>query len=95
MPERHLDFPHFGVIRTINPNPHMPQNSQERTIALRIEVEHWSLTTLREKLVKIRANIFRHGLYVTFRLANFAVSRALFADILRLTDGSRPRPAPT
>jgi len=31
------------------------------------EVEHWSLTTLREKLVKIGAKIVRHGRYVTFQ----------------------------
>ena len=32
-----------------------------RTLALPQEVEHWSLTTLREKLVKIGARIVRHG----------------------------------
>ena len=34
-----------------------------RTLALPEEVEHWSLTTLREKLVKIGARIVRHGRY--------------------------------
>ena len=29
----------------------------------------WSLTTLREKLVKIGAKVVRHGRYVTFQLA--------------------------
>ena len=29
-------------------------------------VEHWSLTTLREKLVKIGAKVVSHGRYVTF-----------------------------
>jgi hypothetical protein len=32
-----------------------------RTLALPNEVEHWSLTTLRQKLVKIGARIVRHG----------------------------------
>ena len=32
-------------------------------------MEHWSLTTLREKLVKIGAKAVRHGRYVTFQLA--------------------------
>jgi hypothetical protein len=32
-----------------------------RTLALPKEVEHWSLTTLREKLVKIGAKVVRHG----------------------------------
>ncbi len=40
-----------------------------RTLALPAEVEHWSLTTLREKLVKIGAKVVRHGRYVTFQLA--------------------------
>ncbi len=32
-----------------------------RTLALPAEVEHWSLTTLREKLIKIGAKVVRHG----------------------------------
>ena len=44
-----------------------------RTLALPEEVEHWSLTTLREKLVKIGARIVRHGRYVVFQLAEVAV----------------------
>ena len=28
-----------------------------------MEVEHWSLTTLREKLVKTGAKVVRHGRY--------------------------------
>jgi Transposase DDE domain group 1 len=54
-----------------------------RTLALPEEVDHWSLTTLREKLVKIGARIVRHGRYVVFQLAEVAVPRALFAEILR------------
>ena len=59
------------------------------------EVGHWSLTTLREKLIKIGAKVAHHGRYITFQLAEVAVSRALFVDILRLIDGLRPRPVPT
>jgi hypothetical protein len=65
-----------------------------RTLALPEEVEHWSLTTLREKLVKIGARIVRHGRYVVFQLAEVAVPRALFAGILRRIDELRPRPPP-
>jgi hypothetical protein len=32
-----------------------------RTLALPEAVEHWSLTTLREKLIKIGAKVVRHG----------------------------------
>ncbi len=73
----------------------MSANDPERTLALPAEVEHWSLTTLREKLVKIGAKVVRHGRYVTFQLAEIAIPRRLFAEILRLIDGLRPRPAPT
>ncbi len=63
-----------------------------RTLALPKDVEHWSLTTLREKLVKIGAKVVAHGRYATFQLAEVAVSRTLFADILRLIEGLRPAP---
>ncbi len=59
------------------------------------EVEHWSMTTLRDKLIKIGAKVVRHGRYVTFQLAEVAISRQLYAEILRLIDVLRPKPAPT
>ncbi len=65
-----------------------------RTLALPTEVEHWSLTTLREKLVKIGAKVVRHGRYVTFQLAEVAVPRSLFEKILSLIDDLRRRPVP-
>jgi hypothetical protein len=65
-----------------------------RTLALPEEVEQWSLTTLCEKLVKIGARIVRHGRYVVFQLAEVAVPRALFAEILRRIDQLRPKPTP-
>ena len=65
-----------------------------RTLALPKEVEHWSLTTLREKLVKIGAKVVRHGRYVTFQLAGVAVPRNLFEKILTLIDDLRRRPVP-
>ena len=65
-----------------------------RILALPERVEHWSLTTLREKLVKIGARIVRHGRYVVFQLAEVAVPRALFAEIFRWIERLRPRPPP-
>jgi hypothetical protein len=53
-----------------------------RRLALPHDVKHWSLTTLREKLVKIGAKVTRHAKYVTFQLAEVAVQRRLFAAIL-------------
>jgi hypothetical protein len=42
----------------------------------------WTLTTPREKLVKIGAKVVTHAKYVTFQLAGVAVPRQLFAQIL-------------
>ena len=58
------------------------------------EGEHWSLTSLREKLVKIGAKVVRHGRYVTFQFAEVAVPRSLFHKILDLIDDLRRRPVP-
>ncbi len=52
-------------------------------------VEHWSLTTLQEKPVKIGAKGVRHGRYVTFQLAEVAVPRHVFREILRRIDELR------
>jgi len=48
-----------------------------RTLALPKGIEHWSLTTLREKLVKIGAKAVSHGSYVIFQMAEVAVAREL------------------
>ena len=53
------------------------------------------MTTLCEKLIKIGAKVVRHGRYITFQLAEVAVSCALFDEILWLISGLRPKPAPT
>ena len=66
-----------------------------RTLALPDEVSHWSLTTLREKLIKIGAKVVRHGRYMTFQLAEVAVSRGLFARILGLIGRLRTLAHPT
>ncbi len=76
------------------PTPPMSACSHKRKLASPKEVEHWSLTTLREKLVKIGAKVVSHGRYVTFQLAEVAVPRELFRKILSLIDDLRRRPAP-
>jgi len=53
-----------------------------RRLALPPAVKHWTMTTLREKLIKIGAKVVRHSKYVTFQLAEVAVPRKLFAAIL-------------
>ncbi len=64
-----------------------------RTLALPEAVAHWSLTSLREKLVKIGAKIVVHSRYVTFQMAEVAVPRDMFAEILRLIAQLRAPPA--
>ncbi len=65
-----------------------------RTLALPEEVAQWSLTSLREKLIKIGAKVVRHARYAVFEMAEVAVPKELFEKILRLIDGLRPPPAP-
>ena len=67
-----------------------------RTLALPEAIKHWSLTGLREKLVKIGAKIVRHGRYIIFQMAEVAVPKELFQEILRLIAELRPQlpPAP-
>ncbi len=50
-----------------------------RTLAMPEAAEPWSLTSLREKLIKIGAKVVSHGRYVTFQLAEVAIPRHLFS----------------
>ena len=54
-----------------------------RTLAMPKAVKTWSLTSLREKLIKIGAKVVSHGRYIAFQLAEVAVPRQMFADICR------------
>ena len=65
-----------------------------RTLAMPKTADPWSLTSLREKLVKIGAKVVSHGRYVTFQMAEVAVPREMFADILALIARLRAPPAP-
>jgi hypothetical protein len=60
-----------------------------RQMALPREVKHWSLTTLREKLIKIGAKVVSRSRSLTFRMAEVAVPRGLFAAILERIDPLR------
>ena len=66
----------------------------QRSLALPQEIEQWSLTTLRDKPVKIGARIVRHGRYLVFQFAEVAVPRSLFAEILRRIIRLRGPPMP-
>jgi hypothetical protein len=47
-----------------------------------------------EKLIKIGAKVVSHGRYTTFQLAEVAVPRQMFKEILSLIARLRARPAP-
>ena len=47
-------------------------------------MKDWTLTTLEEKLIKLGAKVVAHARYVAFQMAEVAVSRTLFADILQM-----------
>jgi len=53
-----------------------------RRLALPRGVKHWSLTTLREKLIKIGAKVITHARYIIFQMAEVAIPRGLFQAIL-------------
>ena len=61
-----------------------------RRLALPHAVKHWSLTTLREKLIKIGAKVVAHSRYVIFQMAEVAIPRGLFRAILERIRRLRP-----
>jgi hypothetical protein len=52
-----------------------------RTPATPKAAEPWSLTSPREKLIKIGAKVVRHGRYVAFQMAEVAVPRQMFQNM--------------
>src|SRR5207253_5535859 len=65
-----------------------------RKLATPEPITDWSLTSMREKLIKIGAKVVSHGRYVTFQMAEVAVSRQMFTEILALIARLRAPPAP-
>jgi hypothetical protein len=62
-----------------------------RPLATPEPIKDWSLTSLKEKLIKIGAKVVRHGRYVAFQMAEVAIPRQMFQEILRLIAELRPR----
>jgi len=62
--------------------------------AAKLTAEPWSLTSLLEKLIKISAKVVSHGRYVTFQMAEVAVPRQMFAEILSPIARLQAPPAP-
>jgi hypothetical protein len=65
-----------------------------RTLATPEPIKDWSLTSLKKKLIKIGAKVVSHGRYVAFQMAEVAIPRQMFQEILRLIAELRPQPPP-
>ena len=65
-----------------------------RTLATPDPIKGWSLTSLKEKLIKISAKVVSHGRYVAFQMADVAIPRQMFQEILRLIGDLQPQPPP-
>jgi len=53
-----------------------------RRLVLPGKIKQWSLRSLLVKLIKIGAKVLRHSKYVTFQMAEVAISKEIFAEIL-------------
>jgi hypothetical protein len=71
-----------------------PSASCARLQPRQLHAEPCSLTSLREKLIKIGAKVVSHSRYVIFQMAEVAVSRQMFQVILMLIARLRAPPAP-
>ncbi len=66
-----------------------------RTLATPDEIERWSLTSLRERLIKTGARLVRHARYAIFQMAEAALPHRVFAGILARINGLRDPPVAT
>lgn len=53
-----------------------------RRLVLPGKIKQWSLRSLLTKLIKIGAKVVRHSKYVTFQMAEVAIRKEVFAEIL-------------
>ena len=60
-----------------------------RRFALPSRISHWTLRSLLVKLIKIGAKVARSGRYTTFQMAEAAISRETFSQILDRIDRLR------
>ena len=56
------------------------------------EVADWSLTSIQSRLIKIGARVVRHARKITFQLAEVAVPRNVFRQILAAIRALKPPP---
>ena len=63
-----------------------------RTLATPEVIETWSLTSLRERLIKTGTRLVRHARYAIFQFAEAALPREVFAGVLEPINGLRGPP---
>ena len=63
-----------------------------RRLCLPKAVKHWSLRSLLVKLIKIGGRLVRHARRLVFQLAEVAVPRELFRQVLKRIDELRTVP---
>ena len=66
-----------------------------RTIATPEAIKSWSLTSLRERLIKTGTRLVKHARYAVFQMAEAGLPRSVFKGILSLINGLRGPPAIT
>ncbi len=64
-----------------------------RTLATPEVIKDWSLSSLREKLIKIGAKVSATVGMSRFKMPEVAIPRQVFAEILHLIAALRPPPA--
>ena len=62
-----------------------------RRLALPRKIKRWSLRSLLTRFIKIGAKVVRHSRYVTFQMAEVAISKKIFTEILYRIDQLRYR----
>jgi hypothetical protein len=82
-----LDPPQLTVTQMIDALATMPTSVPDRS------AETYE-TTLKDKLIKIGAKVVSHGRYIIFQMAEVAIPRQMFQEILRLIAELRPQPPP-
>ena len=60
-----------------------------RRLVLPRRIQHWALRTLLAKLIKIGAKVVRHSRMVTFQMAEVAVRKEVWAEMLSRIDRLR------
>jgi hypothetical protein len=65
-----------------------------RPLAAPEPIKDWSLTSLKENLLKNGPKVVSHGRTVAFQMAEVAIPRQMVQEILRLIEELRPQPPP-